>query len=162
MKGAVRQPVPRLTGMRVGHRLQAVFRGVVALIAVAMLSISGSASGQHVHAYADHDHADHHHGPASHEHHAAGHGRAHAHARHLPDAPAHVEGCDPGEHAVSVVFTCVAAHTQGAPVPVSHETLLVPPADQEWRQITLSDVRAHSPPRLTDAPLRAPPVVSFA
>ena len=31
-----------------------------------------------------------------------------------------------------------------------------------WRHVTPSDVRAHSPPRLTDAPLRAPPLVHLA
>lgn len=130
-----------------------------------MLSTAGSTVLRHVHAYADHDHADHHHGPAAHGHSAV----AHAHApdrdapdAHGPDDAARLEGCDPGEHAVSVVFTYVAPHPDHAPVPVTLETILVAPPAQAWRHVTPSDVRAHSPPRLTDAPLRAPPVVHLA
>ena len=138
--------------------MQRVF---AALVAVAMLSTSGLAALQHVHAYVDHDHADHHHGPAAHEHFAVAH--SHASGSHPPDDAAQFEGCDPGEHAVSVVFTYVAPHSGHVPVTVTLETiLLVAPPEQAWRQITPSDVRAHSPPRLTDAPLRAPPVVHLA
>jgi hypothetical protein len=135
-----------------------------------MLSTSGSAALQHVHAYADHDHADHHHGPASHGHAAMAH--THASDSHAPDSsaadvhtPDHVtrlEGCDPGTHAVPVVFTYVAPHPEHVPTPVTLETTLEAPPEQTWRHVTPSDVRAHSPPRLTDAPLRAPPVVHLA
>jgi hypothetical protein len=125
-----------------------------------MLSTSGAAALQHVHAYVDHDHADHHHGPASHGHSAVAH--AHTSDSHPSEDAARLEGCDPGEHAVSVVVTYVAPHSDHVPTPVTLKTILVAPSEQAWRHVTPSDVRAHSPPRLTDAPLRAPPVVDLA
>ena len=154
-----------MTGTGVPRRLPAVQRVLAAVVAVAMLSTSGSAAWQHVHAYVDHDHADHHHGPASHGHSAVAHAHAadsHAPDSHAPDDNARLEGCDPGEHAVSVVFTYVAPHPGHVPAPVTLETILGAPPEQAWRHVTPSDVRAHSPPRLTDAPLRAPPVVHLA
>ncbi len=63
---------------------------------------------------------------------------------------------------MSVVFTYVAPHPDHVPAPVTLETIIVAPPEQAWRHVTPSDVRAHSPPRLTDAPLRAPPVVHLA
>lgn len=140
------------------------------VVAAAMLSTSGSAAVQHVHAYVDHDHADHHHGPAAHVH-AAG---AHAHApashvdhsdadrAHAPEDAARLEGCDPAEHAVSVLFTFVTPQPGHAPVPVTVSSIVLPSGEPVSRHVTPSDVRAHSPPRLTDAPLRAPPVVHLA
>ena len=127
------------------------------LVAVAIALTSGSAALQHVHAYTDHDHAEHHHGPASHGHTAVTH--QHDSASHSPDEAARLEGCDPGEHAVSVTITYVAPHPGDAPVPVTLDTIVAPPPERAWRHVVPSDVRAHSPPRLTDAPLRAPPVV---
>jgi hypothetical protein len=140
-------------------------RVFAAVVAVAMLSTSGSAALQHVHAYIDHDHAEHHHGPASHRHAAVAHSHApdsHAPDSQAPDRAARLEGCDPGRHAVSVVFTYVAPQPDHAPAPVTLETIIVAPPEQAGRDVTPSDVRAHSPPRLTDAPLRAPPVVHLA
>lgn len=151
------------TGVR--HRLPAVQRVLAAVVAVALLSTSGSAALQHVHAYVEHDHADHHHGPASHGHAAVAHAHApdsHAPDSHAPDDAARLEGCDPGEHAVSVVFTYVAPQPDQVPAPVTLVTILVAPPEQAWHHVTPSDVRTHSPPRLTDAPLRAPPVVYLA
>lgn len=132
-------------------------RVLAAVVAVAVLSASGAATWQHVHAYVDHDHADHHHGPASHGHSSGA--RVHAPDSPAPSDEVRLEACDPGEHAVSVVFTHVAPHLEHAPAPVALETIQVAPPEQPWRHATPSDVRAHSPPRLTDAPLRAPPVV---
>ena len=144
-----------LTGSCVPHRLPAVQRVLAAVVALAMLSTSGSAASQHVHAYVDHDHADHHHGPASHGHSAVAHS-------HTPDDAARLEGCNPGEHAVSAVVTYVAPHPDHVPAPVTLETIRVAPPEQACRDVTPSDVRAHSPPLLTDARLRAPPVVHLA
>jgi hypothetical protein len=141
--------------MGVPHRLPAVQRLFAAMVAVAMWSTSGSP--QHVHAYADHDHPDHHHGPASHRHAAVAPSHAHA-----SDETTRLEGCDPGEHAVALVFTGVAPHAVHVPVAVTIGTLIVTPPEDAWRHVTPSDVRAHSPPRLTDAPLRAPPVAHLA
>lgn len=135
-------------------------RGLAALVVMAMLSTSASVALQHVHAYVDHDHAEHHHGPASHEHTAVAH--SHAPTSQAANDTARLEGCEPGEHAVSVVFTYVAPQPDHVPAPVTLETLIVVPPGQAWRHVTPSDVRAHSPPRLTDAPLRAPPLVSLA
>jgi hypothetical protein len=135
-------------------------RVLAAVLALAMLSTSGSAELPHVHPYVDHDHADHHHGPVSHGHAAVAH--AHDTDQPAPDDAARLEGCDPGEHAVSVVFTYLAPHPDYVPAPVTLETIRVAPPEQVWRHMTPSDVRAHSPPRLTDAPLRAPPVVHLA
>jgi hypothetical protein len=127
------------------------------LVAVSMLLTSGSAGVQHVHAYTDHDHAEHHHGPASHAHAAVTpHPDSDSHA---PDAAARLEGGDPGEHAVSVAVTYVAPQPDQALVPVTLDTTVATPPERVWRHVVPSDVRAHSPPRLTDAPLRAPPVV---
>jgi hypothetical protein len=137
-----------------------VKRLLAAVVAVAMLSTLGSAASQHVHAYIEHDHPDHHHGPAAHEHSTVAH--PHAQDSRTQDDAARLEGCDPGEHAVSVVFTYVAPHPDHVPAPVTLETILVAPPEQAWRHVTPSDVRAHSPPRVTDAPLRAPPVVHLA
>ncbi len=147
--------------MRVARRLPAVHRVLAVLVAVAMLSISGSAAWQHVHAYVDHDHPDHQHGPASHGHSAVPHSHlpdSHAPDASAPEGAARLEGCDPGAHAVSVAFTYVAPHPDHVPLPVMFERIIAsPPQQQAWRPVARSDVRAHSPPRLTDAPLRAPP-----
>jgi hypothetical protein len=134
-----------------------VFRAVVAIVAVAMLTISGSSALQHVHGYADHDHPDHHHGLASHTHRPLA--RQLQHDFEGLDHAAQLDGCDPGTHVVSVVFTGVVPRSEPAPVPVMLETVVVSFTEHVWRTVTPSDVRAHSPPRLTDAPLRAPPLV---
>jgi len=129
-----------------------------------MLSISGSAALQHVHAHSDHDHdhADHDddHGPAAHTHPVAvgdHDGPADPSADH-----AEIEGCDPGQHAVTLRF--VSAPPQPCHVPALVAVVAVamaPPAAVRFAAAP-SDVRAHSPPRITDAPLRAPPLVQPA
>jgi hypothetical protein len=131
-----------------------VQRLVAAVAAVALLSMSASTALPHVHADARHDHPEHQHGPASHGHSTTAH--SHLADAHPPDDAARLEGCDPGVHAVSVAFTCVAPHVDPVAVPVMRDTIIESPP-QSWRRVTRSDVRAHSPPRLTDAPLRAPP-----
>ena len=124
-----------------------------------MLSISGSAALQHVHAYADHEHADHDddHGPAAHahpvdvgDHHAS----ADASADHLE-----IEGCDPGQHAVSLRFVSTPPEPDHVPALVAGSFAAMAPPVAVWSAAAPSDVRAHSPPRITDAPLRAPPLV---
>ena len=49
---------------------------------------------------------------------------------------------------------CSSRATEATPTPQSADAFA-----GTWRSVTPSDVRAHSPPRLTDAPLRAPPLV---
>ena len=113
----------------------------------------------HVHAYEGHDHADHHHGPAAHFH---GEAAEHQHPDEGTSHDVRFESCNPGAHAVAAAVTCVASISQQAPF---GEAVVVvrftspPPAPH---RVNVSDVRAHSPPRLTDAPLRAPPVVHAA
>jgi len=125
-----------------------------------MALTSGSAALQHVHAYTDHAHAEHHHGPESHAHTAVTH--HHDSDSHAPDDAARLEGCDRGKHAVSVTVTYVAPRPDHVPGPVTLDTTLATPPERAWCHVAPSDVRAHSPPRLTDAPLRAPPVVHLA
>ena len=154
-----------LTKIAIPHKLPAVQRLLAAVVAVAMLSASGSAALQHVHAYLDHDHPDHLHGPASHGHSAVGHSHAqdsHAEDAHTPGEVAQFEGCDPGEHAVSVVSSYVAPQPEHPPVPTAADAVIVAPPERTGRYVAACDVRVHSPPRLTDAPLRAPPVVFLA
>lgn len=141
-----------------------VFRVLAATVAAALLSTSGSALLQHVHAYADHDHAEHRHGPASHAH-PTPPLRApdrHESGTHQSDGAARLERCDPGEHTVAVVFTSVAPQPGHVPVPVPLDPVIVTPPELAWRHAAPSEVRAHSPPRLTDGPLRAPPLVHLA
>jgi hypothetical protein len=131
-------------------------RRLIATVAVtAQLSISGSAALQHVHAYGDHDHAEHHHGLAAHVHTAA----VHHHDEGGQTSTASIEACEPGAHAVSVVFTYVAPQPDHAPVSAVVDVFAFVPALTPLRAVPLADVRAHSPPRITDAPLRAPPLV---
>jgi hypothetical protein len=138
-----------------------VFRASAAVLVVAVLSISVSATLQHVHEYADHDHAEHHHGPALHPHPVAEH-----HDRpgfRVSDRGSELEGCDPGDHAVSVVFLCASPEPLNPPIPVMSDAVVVaPPPEPAAIGVAPADVRAHSPPRLTDAPLRAPPLVNLA
>jgi hypothetical protein len=131
---------------------------VAVLVATALLSISGSSALQHVHAYASHDHSEHHHGLAAHRHEAV----AHHHESHDSEPSPAIEGCDPGAHAVSVVFTYVAPHADHALLPSAVEFLELASPRSGWRTTLPKDVRAHSPPRLTDTPLRAPPLVTPA
>lgn len=125
-----------------------------------MLSISGSLPEQHVHSYTGHEHAEHHHVPASHAHGAA----AHRH-QSQPDAArpvSHVEGCDPGTHAVYLTFAYSSSELAQAPLPVLVHTPGLPAPDHTWVAMTPSDVRAHGPPPFANAALRAPPPIHLA
>ncbi len=147
-------------GTRLLIHCACVFRALAVIVGVAMLSVSGSGAVPHVHAYSAAAPADHHHSPATHTHAPV------AHPEH-PDSDAsedvvHLESCDPHEHAIAVVFTCVAPQPDHALVPSACTAPDVAPPDHSVCHVTPSDVRAHSPPRLTDAPLRAPPLVDPA
>jgi hypothetical protein len=143
-----------------------VFRAVATILVVAALSVFGSASALHVHVYADHDHPDHHHGPAAHSHvttHQHGvHPDVHGAVEGVDESSARIESCDPAAHSTPVVFTCVSAHAPNPPLVSATVTVPLAPPVQRWRRVTPSDVRAHSPPGLTDSPLRAPPLVQPA
>lgn len=129
-------------------------RGLSLIAGAALLAVSAPVSALHVHVYDAHDHEEHHHGPAAHSH---APGRASGASSHhgVPIAKA----CDPGGHVLSLVFTCVQ------PAPHGSDPVVVPTAAwsdpaPEGRPVSAPrDVRAHSPPRLTDAPVRAPPAV---
>jgi hypothetical protein len=136
-----------------------VIRVLAGLVAAAMLLASGPGVPWHVHEYWGHDHADHRHGPAAHSHTADAdrHGGTFS-ADHGPA----IESCDPGEHAVSVVFEFVGCDTQRAPLAVVFATVRMTPPDVAGLSAAPSDVRAHGPPQVAAAPLRAPPLVHLA
>lgn len=119
----------------------------------AWLAVAGSLPLLHVHVDAGHEHPEHRHGPAIHGH-APHDGRA-------PGADVHddlrIGPCDPEDHAASLSAVRATA-TGGAPIFVAPAltTGLVAP-DAGTPAGAPRDVRAHSPPRLTDGPLRAPP-----
>jgi hypothetical protein len=131
-----------------------VIRALATFLALAALAASGPGAMLHVHAYEGHDHPDHHHGPAAHSH---GQGDHYEHQDKKPGP--RIEACDPGAHALTVVFTCVSPTAHQAPLADTTVADVTSPATVVVRGATITDVRAHSPPRLTDAPLRAPPVV---
>jgi hypothetical protein len=131
-----------------------VQRLITILACVALLVGNESLPLLHVHDDADHEHPAHQHGPAfhSHEHVATG--------DHLPAAPehgAHFAPCEPDAHVLSlaaVVATPASSHVHVGAAPVTLFTCTrVAPPPLEARD----EVRAHSPPGLTDSPLRAPP-----
>jgi hypothetical protein len=109
----------------------------------------------HVHDYGDHDHPTHDHGPAFHGH---GHGAVDDDEPAGPSPRARVAPCEPDAHVVSL--RAVAA----TPTPLSVHILASPVAPFLVRQVSApplerrDEVRSHSPPGLTDSPLRAPPL----
>ena len=141
-----------------------VFRGVAAVVAVAMLSMSASAALLHVHASAGHEHAEHHHGPAAHSHAPVVHQHRHPHQHETATHGngVEIEPCDPGDHVVPMVFACVAVESLDAPLPEMCGASVLAIPSTSAVAVVPSDVRAHSPPRITDAPLRAPPIAHLA
>lgn len=138
----------------VSYTLGLVRRVTAALAGLALILTTGPASGLHIHAYADHDHPEHHHGPAPHD-----HGPEHRAAVASPDDTSHVEGCDPSWHALSLTFVCAAppqSHTADAE---SVTLAVIVLAATVAAAIAVTDVRAHGPPSLTQAPPRAPPPI---
>jgi hypothetical protein len=61
---------------------------------------------------------------------------------------------------VPTLFTYVAPHADHAHPTVAVQALPFVLLLTGWRTTLPREVRAHSPPRLTDAPLRAPPLVT--
>lgn len=103
-----------------------------------------------MHAYSDHDHPEHQHGLAPHEHPQP--------APHQDDEEMHVESCDPGQHAVSLVMGC-APLTRVMVIDAERvkPTVIEPLVPlRSIRDVT--DVRAHGPPPRTQAAPRAPPL----
>jgi hypothetical protein len=108
----------------------------------------------HVHAYADHDHPTHEHGPALHAH---GHRAIDHHPRAATSTGTFVAPCEPDAHVLSL--RAVAA----TPTSLSVHIAVSPVAPFLVREVSApllegrDEVRAHSPPGLSDSPLRAPP-----
>lgn len=128
------------------------------VVAVAVLSMSASASLLHVHASAGHEHAAHHHSPAAHSHAPV----AHHHHAAAHGSGAEIEACDPADHVVPLAFTGVAVEPGDGPLPDTFDSRVLATSGTSAAAVAPSDVRAHSPPRLTDAPLRAPPIPHLA
>jgi hypothetical protein len=131
----------------------AVHRVLALLLISALIATTGVVSSLHTHAYDDHDHPEHHHGPAAHEHHAV--------PAHPDDGIPHLEGCDPGKHAVPFAFVCAAppqVHAVDAVIslpasPTPELQIEVPPLPRKPR---------HAPPQPFPPPdhvTGAPPVV---
>ena len=127
---------------------------ITILACVALLVGNESLPLLHVHDYADHDHPAHQHGPAfhGHEHAATNH--------HEPSAPsggAHIAPCEPDAHVLALAAVAATpapqhVHVVATPVTLFAFTRVAPPPLEPR-----DEVRAHSPPGLTDSPLRAPP-----
>lgn len=145
-------PFRRLTAVTSAHTLQAVIRAVAAALVVGLALASVSARVQHVHAYRGHDHADHDHGTAVH-----GHVAAHDHEADDARGGWRLEACDPAAHVVPAGVACALATVPYTVAPAEAVARVLAPLLTTWRVSAPRDVRAHSPPRLTDAPLRAPP-----
>ena len=148
----------------VRHRLLTFFTGSLRLIPVkgvlavllipAMIATSGAVASLHTHAYNDHGHPEHHHGLAAHEHHAV--------PVQLDDGMPHVEGCDPGKHAIPFAFVC-AAPPQVHPVDAANSAPAAPtPALRIERAVRYTEVRVHGPPPRTQPSPRAPPLIAHA
>jgi hypothetical protein len=128
---------------------------LITILACAVLLVGNeSLPLLHVHVYADHDHPAHHHGPAFHSH---GHSANDHHTPATTSPRARVAPCEPDAHVLSlaaVAATPSPQHVQAAAAsPTPFLFTAVPPPPIEARD----EVRAHSPPGLTDSPLRAPP-----
>jgi hypothetical protein len=139
-----------LTGLRAFRTLTLVRRLAALLLVPSLLAMSGPAL--HTHAYDDHDHPEHQHGLASHEH-------LDDVAARRDDGGTHVEGCDPGEHAVEVAFLSAAPQPPPAVEGVSNLATLARPITRHGPAVRHTDVRAHGPPSRTQSSPRAPPPI---
>ena len=128
---------------------------LITILACAALLVSNeSLPLLHVHVYADHDHPTHQHGPAFHGH---GHSASDDHAPAVASTGARVAPCEPDAHVLSLravvaAPTTVSVHIVASPAaPFVVGEVPAPPLEAR------DEVRVHSPPGLTDSPLRAPP-----
>jgi hypothetical protein len=132
-----------------------VHRALASLLIPALIATSGVVSLLHTHAYNDHDHPEHHHGLAAHEHHAEP-------SHPDDDGLAHVEGCDPGKHAVSFAFVSASPpQVHGVDAENAPPAPLIPEL-QIARAVRYADLRVHGPPARTQSSPRAPPVIALA
>jgi hypothetical protein len=131
-----------------------VHRPLALLLISALIATSGGLSLLHTHVYDDHDHPEHHHGLAAHEHDRV--------VADREDNTPHLEGCHPGEHAVSLTFVCASPpHMHALDADID-----VPGALTPQLEITFApqhtDVRVHGPPHRALASTRAPPTILHA
>ena len=128
-----------------------MYRALASLLIPALMATSGVASLLHTHAYNDHDHPEHHHGLAAHEHHEE--------PADPGDGTAHLEGCDPGKHAVSFAFVCATPpHLHAVDAEIGPSASLIPELRIE-SAVGYSDVRVHGPPLRSQSSPRAPPLI---
>jgi hypothetical protein len=145
-----RGSAPVLTCAPSSHKLIVVDRLLALLLIPALIATSGAMSLLHTHVYNDHDHPEHHHGLAAHEHHAE--------PTDPENGTAHLEGCDPGTHAVSFAFVCASPpHLHAADAGIGPPAPLIPELQIE-RAVGYADVRVHGPPSRSQSSPRAPPV----
>jgi hypothetical protein len=130
------------------HRIAAVLVGVVLLVGNLALPLL------HVHLYGDHDHAEHHHGPALHGHEHAT--QSHPVRRGEPAGPL-MGPCEPDAHVLALTATLAPSPDQVFVPAIAPATTVVANPAPPRPFVTRLEVRAHSPPGLTDSPLRAPP-----
>ena len=127
-------------------------RYLALLLISALFILSGVVSSLHTHAYTDHEHPEHHQGLAAHEHEAAP-------LKH-EDVLTHVEGCDPGQHTVSVAFLCAVPPLLYPLDPESVVPPLLRPPAPTALTVAYLDLRVHGPPPRTQASPRAPPLIT--
>jgi hypothetical protein len=139
------------------HTLPAVTRALTIALAAAVAA-SGMLTTLHVHGYGAHRHAEHRHGPAAHGHVGEAAADSHDAARPHDPAVARIEPCRPGAHVVPVAGSGVSTGLQHAPAADRAGVLHVGLPTAARSRVAAPDARAHSPPRLTDGPLRAPPL----
>jgi hypothetical protein len=131
-----------------------VHRSLALLLIPAVIATSGAVSLLHTHVYDDHDHPEHHHGLAAHEHHRV--------AADRQDGAPHLEGCDPGEHAVSLSFVCAAPpQVHGVDADLNPPGSLRPQIEIKLAAQP-TDIRVHGPPPRAQTSPRAPPAILHA
>jgi hypothetical protein len=123
------------------------------LLGAIVAGTSPQLSALHIHRYIDHDHPEHHHGPAAHEHRAT-----------HPDGAdgIHLEACDPGQHAMTVVFACAAPPQVDARDAEEMASRNPAPPLGAHPLVRRHEIRAHGPPFVRTAPPRAPPLTPTA
>jgi hypothetical protein len=126
---------------------------ILSVVLVAALTVASSTAALlHTHDYADHDHPGHHHGLAAHDHAALDH------HDHDNDGTPHLEGCEPGQHRVSLSFVSAAAAPALQFFATIEDSLPLTPLRSLERTVAVADVRAHGPPPRRSSAPRAPPL----
>ena len=129
------------------QRIAAVLASVVLVLG------NGALPLLHVHLYDDHDHAEHHHGPAFHVH---GHAQAQPAYPAVPTGPL-VGRCAPDAHVLALTATLASSPDQLVVPALAPAVTVVANHAPPRPFVARPEVRSHSPPGLTDSPLRAPP-----